>query len=334
MQYHKLGRAGPIVSALGCGTNILQKYTPAEVDRVLNYALDRGITLIETCRCYGAAESLIARAVGHRRQEYTLISKTVHHTAAEVREDVETSLRTMGIERFDGYELAIVSEADVEALLAAGGPIAELERLRDEGKIGTIGLTGHRPELLAQAVRSGRIDHVLFILNWVQPHAAYELLPLARELGVGTMVMRPLGHGMLQPTERAMRYVRSHSPDVILVGMYSPEEVDAAIAAMESPLSPEEAAELQQEQAELPTADCRMCALCKCPHEIDIPLLLLHQFYRERYGLLPAGEREWQAKAPLAARCDECGQCEAQCPYGLTIIPYIRRVARQGSSSG
>ena len=49
--------------------------------------------------------------------------------------------------------------------------------------------------------------------------------------------------------------------------------------------------------------------------------------YRQRYGLMPAAEAEWQTQATRARDCDDCGLCEPRCPYALAIIPRIHEAA-------
>ena len=77
--WHKtLGRTGSKVSALACGCNALRLYNPFTAEIAFNYALDHGITFIETGRMYdgGKTEQWIGTAVSHRRSEYVLASKT------------------------------------------------------------------------------------------------------------------------------------------------------------------------------------------------------------------------------------------------------------------
>lgn len=78
----RLGSIEVSAVSLGCmGLNHGYGDFPSEVDgiRLLNHALDAGVTMLDTAALYGDGENerLVARAVGHRRREYTLASKCV-----------------------------------------------------------------------------------------------------------------------------------------------------------------------------------------------------------------------------------------------------------------
>jgi aryl-alcohol dehydrogenase-like predicted oxidoreductase len=75
-----------------------------------------------------------------------------------------------------------------------------LERLRGEGRVGLIGATHYRAAAfaeLAQVMRSGRIDAIQVPYNPHEREVEAEILPLAAELGLGVVLMRPLGGGGL-----------------------------------------------------------------------------------------------------------------------------------------
>ena len=84
MWHTTLGRTGSEVSALACGSNALGGYDEFTAEIVFNYALDRGITFIETGRMYdeGKTEQWIGKAVSHQRGEYVLASKCRRSEAA------------------------------------------------------------------------------------------------------------------------------------------------------------------------------------------------------------------------------------------------------------
>ena len=111
MWHNTLGRTGSRVSALACGSNALRSYDEFTAEIVFNYALDHGITFIETGRMYdeGKTEQWIGKAVSHRRGEYVLASKCLGRNSYEkaVR-DIDLSLEALQTDHIDHYRLAPV----------------------------------------------------------------------------------------------------------------------------------------------------------------------------------------------------------------------------------
>ena len=337
--WHKtLGRTGSEVSALACGSNALYLYDPFTAEVALNYALDHGITFIETGRMYaeGRTEHWIGQAISHRRNEYVLASKcNGRFSYEEAARAIDESLEALQTDHIDHYRLAPIDTDEMLAqALAPGGAQDAIEEARKAGKISYTGLTGHRPEVLVAAMKSGRFDTVLFVLNMVTYNEQNRrLIELAADLGVGTMLMRPLDHGALRP-DPALRFALASGVDTVLCGMYSPLEIDRNLASAGAEPSELERAALRREAEALSTG-CLWCQgsggpPCTCPLGIDVRQIMLLNRYRARHGLLPAAEFQWSTVAEAAKRCDECMRCEERCPAGLSIVPSIHEAARCG----
>jgi aryl-alcohol dehydrogenase-like predicted oxidoreductase len=200
-----LGRTGADVTILGYGAMELrgQPHGPATADedagQLLNEVLDAGINLIDTSPDYGGSEELIGRHVGHRRDEYFLASKCgcllgppppgarppfPHDwSAANVRADVEQSLRRLGTDRLD---LVQVHMSPSRAQLEADDTVPTLLALRDEGKVRFIGMSGILPNLP---------DHIAMdVFEVFQiPYSAVQrehedLITAAAATGAGTLI--------------------------------------------------------------------------------------------------------------------------------------------------
>src|SRR5215472_15114498 len=165
IQTRPLGRTGADVTVLGYGAMELrgQPHGPAidddDAGQLLGEVLDGGINLIDTSIDYGRSEELIGRYIGHRRDEYFLASKCgcpLHlpagtpppyphdYSPANVRADVEQSLRRLGTDRL---ALVQVHMSPSQAQLAADDTVETLQALRDEGKLRFIGMSGTLPNL-------------------------------------------------------------------------------------------------------------------------------------------------------------------------------------------
>jgi aryl-alcohol dehydrogenase-like predicted oxidoreductase len=161
----ELGRTGAEVTVLGYGAMELRgpprgpAIDDADAGRLLNGLLDAGINLIDTSVDYGRSEELIGQYVSSRRDEYFLASKCgcplspppdatppyAHdYSAANVRADVEQSLQRLRTDRLD---LVQVHMSPTREDMERGGTIEELVRLRDEGKLRFIGMSGLLPNL-------------------------------------------------------------------------------------------------------------------------------------------------------------------------------------------
>lgn len=156
-----LGRTGVEVTRLGYGAMELRggnsSMEPAAAASLLNAVLDAGINFIDTSPDYGDSEARIGEAISHRREEYFLASKCgcpinypghqAPHifTRKNVRAGVEQSLVRM---RTDHLDLVQFHASPSRDLLEENDSVAELEQMKQEGKIRFIGMSGTLPNLI------------------------------------------------------------------------------------------------------------------------------------------------------------------------------------------
>jgi aryl-alcohol dehydrogenase-like predicted oxidoreductase len=147
------------------GPPAANEISDTEAAKVLNSVLDSGINFIDTAVCYGTSEARIGRAISHRRDKFILATKcgclpgkpmgTPHvHTAANIRAGVEHSLRTM---RTDYIDIAQFHQSLTRSAWEAESALDELLKLKQEGKLRFIGISGILPNL-AEQVASGVFD--------------------------------------------------------------------------------------------------------------------------------------------------------------------------------
>jgi len=329
MRYRVLGRTGLRVSAIACGSNSLKAYSQEQANIAYNHAIDKGVNLILTSAAYGSVESMISEAVSHRRDDFYIATTTDHRSAEGAWRDIENSLRVFKTGYIDVYQVGGIRDQEgVDKVFASGGAMEALTKARREGKVGYIGVTGHHFKALNNALKTGCFDTVLFFFNMARIHALDELFPIAKELNVGTLAMQPLSHGWLKPVDKALRFVLSSPVNVIVSGMYTPSMIDENTTVTEPEPTEEEWRSLLREASAIDTG-CRGggCHSClPCPRgNIDIPAIMNLINYKAKYGLQPIGDAGWQSIVENAGKCNECGLCERRCPYGLSIIPEIRR---------
>jgi aryl-alcohol dehydrogenase-like predicted oxidoreductase len=207
MRQNQLGRSGVTVSAVGLGCNNFGRRLDRQgTTRVIDAALDVGITLFDTADIYGGggeSERLIGNLLGDRRDRVVLATKfgmdmgdgTEARGAPDyVRRAVHASLERLRTDRIDLYYYH--RPDGVTPLEETLGTLAELA---DEGTIRAYGVSNVDAEQLRQAAAPGdpRLAAVQNEYNLLDRSAERDVLPLAAELRIGFIPYFPLASGLL-----------------------------------------------------------------------------------------------------------------------------------------
>lgn len=245
MQYRRLGETGFKVSILGLGGEaaVEKRENPEKAEEIVNRALDLGINYIDTSPVYGegGSEENLGRVMARRRSEAFLASKTHERSYDGTMRLIEESLNRLQTDYLDLYQLHnIRRNIELNEILGPRGALMALQKLREEGVIKNLGVTGHKdPVVLRRAIDNFEFDCVLMALNAADPHRASfkdGVLEQAREKNMGIIGMkvlavgRILGQGGLKTPEEALGYVLSLPVSTIIVGTSSLEELEANAA--------------------------------------------------------------------------------------------------------
>ncbi len=222
LQTRTLGRTGLEVTTLGFGAMELRgpprgpELTEQDAERLLHGVLDAGINFIDTSIDYGRSEELIGRFIAHRRQEYFLASKCgcvvggaqgEHvHTAANVRHGVENSLRLL---RTDHLDLVQFHRSLTIAEFQAEGALQELLKLKAEGKVRFIGVSGVLPNLREQ-IDSGIFDAFQIPYSALQREHE-DVISHAADAGLGTIIRGGVARGTPDDWQRNYYMVPSET---------------------------------------------------------------------------------------------------------------------------
>ena len=190
-----LGRSGLEVPAVGVGTwQTFDVRGLREEERVkdqVTEALRVGANLFDSSPMYGQAERVLGAALEGRRDQALIATKVWARSTEEGRRQVDRALGFFG-GRVELYQ--------VHNLVAWREHLPRLELMRGEGKVSVIGATHYSPSAfdeLAEVMQTGRIDAIQVPYNPIECDVERRILPLAEDLGLGVVVMRPFGEGSL-----------------------------------------------------------------------------------------------------------------------------------------
>jgi diketogulonate reductase-like aldo/keto reductase len=219
-------RLGPVV---GLGTWNTFGGDAAAARAVVDAALEAGCRVFDSSPMYRGAEPSLGAALAARRDETIVATKIWASSIDEGREQYARQLEWFG------------RVEQIHNLQSWEQHLPWLERERGEGRIDLLGVTHYSPRAfgeLARALRTRRFDVVQVPLNTRERECERELLPLAAELGVRVIVMRPLGEGALirrTPPEAVLDELGVETwPQALLKWALSDDRVDVVIPATRS----------------------------------------------------------------------------------------------------
>ena len=235
MNLRTLGRTGIKLPVVGLGTwrvFDVPAARQAEADAVVAAAFEAGVRVVDSSPMYGRAEAVLSHALGEHRREAFVATKVWTSSTQEGRGHFSRQLAWFG---------GRVDLLQVHNLLAWREHLDWMERERGVGNIGWIGAATYQPSSFAElerVMRSGRIHAIQVPLNPRERDAEERILPLAADLGLGVLAMRPFAEGGLLrrpfPAELLAAGLADW-PDALLRWCLADERVTVAIPATARP---------------------------------------------------------------------------------------------------
>lgn len=369
MDYRQLGRTGLKVGVIGLGCEYLAKEPQEIVTRVVREALDNGANYFDLFYGMAAEREKYATALRDRRHEALIAG---HLGAAEQdgqylrTRDKEISdkyfhdlLRRLNTDYIDVLMLHYVDDpADLEVVLAPGGPLEQAIKYKEQGKVRHIGMSVHRVPAAVRAIQTGQVEVVMFPVN-----PGFDSIPGEAGLdkdepvwentdhmtradfyrycawqGIGLVAMKPFGAGwLLDPNNglpahltpvQCLSYTLSRPAVATAVpGCKSLDEFRGVLRYLTANESERDFSVINTMADWNLAGRCQYCNHClPCPAGIDIGLT-------NRFGDLAAQgvteqmRADYLALAARAADCLECGACTERCPFGVDVISRMRQTA-------
>ena len=323
----RLGKTGITVCKNGFGALPIQRLSSEDAVYLVRKAYDNGVNFFDTARAYSDSEYKLSIALKGIRDKVYVATKTASVTLEGVKNDLETSLRTLNTDYIDIYQFHNPSflpdeNSDIYRYLLSA---------KKEGKIRHIGITNHRLDVASAAIESGLYETLQFPFSYISGDKELELVRKCREHDMGFIAMKGLSGGLLTDSRACYAFMAQFDNVLPIWGVQRERELDEWLSYNTNPpqLTDELKAVIENDRKELSGEFCRGCGYClPCPKGIQInQCARMVQLIRRSPSETQLSE-EGQAMMARIKDCVRCGQCMKKCPYGLPIPDLLRKNLR------
>ncbi|MDR0710297.1 MAG: aldo/keto reductase [Spirochaetaceae bacterium] len=381
MQYVDFGKTGVKVSRLGMGCMRLPSHdeegkTVFDEEKsiaLIHRAMDLGVNYFDTAPyyCDKLSEVFLGKALAlEGRRDKVLVSTKnpiENDSGDDYEKRLESSLKNLQTDHIDFYHFWGISlDTFFNKVKTRDGPFTRAQKLKEQGLIRHISFSFHDREpgqnegdRLIELLKNGEgvLESVLCQYNLLDRDKEPGIA-LAREMGLGTVIMGPVGGGRLgapspvirglmpgkvqSSAEVALRFVLANpNINIALSGMGNTAQLEenAAVASRTDALSPQEIEAIRtalKENERLAGLYCTGCKYCMpCPQNVNIPEIFTIMNYHRVYQITEFAKRSYAeiGKVPWrnyknAAACVNCGACEKKCPQSLPIREQLKETHR------
>ena len=160
--------------------------------QIIDSCIACGVSFVDSSPMYGESEKVLGIATQGRRQPFQYATKVWCEGQDSGQAQIARSFQLLRTDYIDVFQ--------IHNLLDWRTHLPVLERLKDEGKIGLIGITHYStssfPDMMS-IMKTGLIDTIQVPYNVLERTCEKAILPLSAELDIGVIVMEPLGKGKL-----------------------------------------------------------------------------------------------------------------------------------------
>lgn len=352
MHYRNLGNTGLRSSILGIGSSPFRNGTPDICAQLLEQAAELDINYYDTARSYKFGEETVAFLPNNVKEKFIITTKTGARGGKHCINDLQLSLRTMKRNWIDVWMTHLIeTEHEYELCTAVGGFCDIAISAKQAGLIRATGASFHAPtKVILRAIREKAFDIVMFQFNLIGRETVFgssiasyreELLPAAKENGVGVVVMKVLAGGELRHGAKNLDFVSNleSNRSVIggavrysamnpligtsVIGMRSTDELVENVFAVEG-VNDQQISEFNSwtdQFDEINQSECTRCGECLdiCPSGIEIPKVFRLYDQKRFYGMDGTAKYKYDLMDINASNCMHCKKCQDVCPENFDI---------------
>jgi len=328
MTKKRFGKTELMVSRIAFGGIPIMRLQKDAAANLVRESIDLGINFIDTANGYTDSEEKIGQAIkGVKRDDIIIASKSPADDKKTFLEHVDLSLKRLGIGYIDIYQFhGISSHSKRDAVFAEGGAMEGMEEAVKAGKIRFPAFSSHSIPIAAELMKTNKFASVQLPFNYIDCAAADDAIPLAKELDMGFIAMKPMGGGLLDDARPAIRYLLSFDSIIPDPGFEKIEEVREIIGIAErgETLSSQDMEIIEKHRKETAPSWCHRCDYCQpCPQGIPISFALCVKSAFKRMTNQRAHSFVGSA-IEKAKTCTECRSCTGRCPYHLDIPKLLK----------
>jgi predicted aldo/keto reductase-like oxidoreductase len=356
MFYRRLGRTNLWISEVSLGGS------PLPAMPVLYQAIERGVNYIDSSHTYenGNSERKIGQVLKEFGRDKVYVGTKFHlrgnWTEESIIDTVNDSLKRLDTDYMD---VCLIHGAADEKHLTDERVVGAFEKLKKQGKYRFRGLSCHtnHHKVVKEAVGCGYYDMIQLAFNvfdiqeteedeevyddYLGQSGIRRLLALAKSKDVGVNAMKILKVGGKRQNLEKYRtgdttiyqamlkwVLESKNLTSAVIEMLTWEQFEEDLGVIGKPLSEIERKNLFRYVAENSEDYCHMCGECQanCSFDIKTTAILRYLAYYESYGKIGIAKKAYSRlkQAQTASSCQDCGECERVCPYGVSIRKRIR----------
>jgi len=339
LDYRVLGRTGLKVTTVGFGCMITSDGS------VIERAADAGINYFDTARGYshGNNERMVGAALGAKRKQVVLSTKTHAPNKAEMQQHLEQSLRELNTDYIDiWYMHAKSSGAEI-----TDDMIEVQQQAKKQGKIRFAGVSTHsgQKELLPWMAQKGVFDVVLTSYNFTMDAGMDQAIATAAKAGLGVVAMKVMAGGIRSVKPSDPMYQKLSKPGALLAALKwvvnkpnihttipsitDNDQLEENLRAMNGKLTSGDEKLLAAHLEMIRPIYCRLCGACdgSCSKGLPVADVLRFLTYADGYGQFALGRERFKEMAAehAAVKCGDCDGCTVQCPHGVRVMDQVSR---------